>query len=204
MSNINDIINKYALDLQKCVLFVLTAPYDKVSMLDVSTLTSQGNPLAQQNTLFLRQLQIIRDCFEIIVASKNIDTIKSRLILFHQTIYNISAYWQLLGNIDLSEIFKLIDELKQKSHTSFYLNIYLYNLEKSKNAKKKPTIEKYYKLAIASLKSGTVDAIVDQHLINSYIDIHKKDDLFASIETTSILEITIDGQKVDLSSQINT
>lgn len=191
MSNTEKLIKQFAPELHRNIIFILTAPREQFAITDVSSLSSNENPLATQNTMFLRDLQIIRDSYNIIMLSNNIETMKSRLVLLHQTIFSISPYWALLGEIDLTEVFGILDKFKSQSHTAFYVNSYLQSINKSKESKRKATIDKYYKLAIESLKSGTTDPLADQSTIESYLGPHRNDPAFDDVETQIGIDIVI-------------
>ncbi|OTG81797.1 hypothetical protein B9T31_14830 [Acinetobacter sp. ANC 4558] len=191
MSNVEKILKQYAPELEKNIMFILLAPYERVAMIDVCRLTSEQNPLVNQNNLFLRQLQIVRNCYEIIIHSYNQETAKSRLTLLHQTIFDMSPYWMLLGNSNLSEIFKILNDFKCDAHTAFYINAYIHNIEKSTVSKRKATIDKYYLLAIGSLKSATTDCFVRQNIIETHISNHRNDELFNKVQTLEGIVVVV-------------
>lgn len=203
MGKSEQIIAKYAPELYLGVIKLLSEPHSEVSMMDTSTMIAVDNPLRSHYVQFLRNIQIIRDSYEIVCSSKNLNTLKSRISIFHQKIYDVSPFWKLLDGMDLREVFTIIDNYKINAHTAFYVNDYLFNIEKSNNSKRQVTKDKYYVLALGGLKSGTTDKVADQDIINSYLDKHKNDPLFETIKTMGGIQIVVDGKSAEIGDILN-
>lgn len=139
----------------------------------------------------LRYFQILNGCHDIVKNTKNLDTAKYRMEYFHQTLHSIQPLFILFGDADYSEVTNILERFKIEAHSAFYINYYLANIEKMAKVKRQPTKDKYFKIAIESLKTGLNDEFADHRLIGEYLSKHNSDVRIQGIQSGEGIIINI-------------
>lgn len=153
-------------------MYILTDDYNVIGMLDTSNLLRGGQTFHLRKLQLLRELQIFRDCFDIVSKSKNIETAKSRVNLLHNKVTNIEELYVLFGDARYDQIQNTIGEMIKIAHTSFYLNYYHHNIDKMEKSKRQGTKDKYRLIAIESLQQGMLDSFTDKSKFAEYLKIY--------------------------------